>query len=1224
MHSTSRALVLLAVLLAAGLAPPASAQTGQADLEITLISVSNPRHLVPSPLTVHVENRGTAAFDTTRGWEIFIGWNGVAESQCINENALNNADQPCHLRFPPGLNPSIAPGQKLTYTVDWTPSQGYDQRGEGQIYGLIMPFGTVPNEGHRTNPPTMPGENSANNVRSFLVTVQAPKVRAMPARDAAPEETDKNVFWRWEQVEKECLKPTDVTTFGCRAKPGTDVRFAYTVHNLGTGTDSFVGEVVYASPSDQQALAAKGYRFTLNPSTVTVPAGGSQTVHLDVHVPESELHNEGVNINNTADPSPAAYLRWYSRENPAVHTSAEGHCKPDPLCVDPSLPTLVAGMRRGMNVTSNETYKVARAGHPISFNLRIENAGNYVDSFNVTILEERSTLNATWRPRITVPATIPARAAANATIDLFPPDDAVRGPYVMDVRVRSLGDPTGAAVTNLTFTADLQQRFGVLATLLPSSREVAPGEKAQYALTVTNTGNGPDNATVALGNLPGGWDVALADPVLRLPPRGEASTLLNVTAPPGMAAGAKAEVKVQVTSQGSNDASGQPLEKAPEVTATALVLSRPNPEMTLDGVAKRFVDAGGHTDYVLTVRNVGNVASNFTLATDNPDPAWAVTATPSYLVLDPLQSGTITVRLRAPGDATVGETLRVIATITSAADPARFDQETLIGAVSGSDLAVKGVLPNATAPYSGDPLALDVVLANEGNKAPGKNVTLRALFLQGGVERVIAERDYSSSDLPGGRRLVERLVWDTAGVEGAGVIVVRIDPSDAIREIDDSAASNEASVAVTLRTFDVTVTPPQGLSGRPGEKVTYGEKPHVFLVRHRGNSATEPVQVLVESQNGWVPEQARTLSLELPKGAEVPVPVDVLIPLRPGVAVDSLRVTVVPALRPGSVVSAATTTRVVDEEKPVILRTAADPATVKLGQNVTLEALVQDATGVASVTAHLVSPTNDTTVLPMAHVGGDRWVLAQTFNVAGRHRFFVEAVDRAEPANRNASRDDLAEFFVDPGSAPTILLAEGQATTIRTGTPVRLNITDPLGVARAAYVIRGITYEMTRPYQIDTSSFPAGSVEVAVEAENVYGVKSTARFTLTIDNAPPGIRSVRLNPENPAINEDAVLTIETDPKVTAVDVLIRKNGQVVETRAAERKGPGLFELLLNPGEGDYVLDVTAKDEAGNVKLQEGAVKFSAKPKSPFDVPGPGAWATLLALLAAVFLAGRRR
>ena len=1220
------ALASLALLVLPTLAatPPASAQTGQADLEIAQISAANPRYLVPTTVTVAVENRGTAPFDTTQGWQFFVGWGGTDVNDCINGGAIKQ-DQPCFQRFPPGLfNRAIQPGERLTYSIAWTPGQVGDvkQRGDGTFYGLIMPFGTTPNAAHKENPPSIPGENPSNNVRSFAVTVNAPLVRAVPLRDAAPDAEDKNEFWRHEQIDTECLDPNQTTVKGCRMRPGAEARFAYTVYNLGTSADSFSGALVYGSPDQERALQAKGYRFSLSTNVVALPQGGSQTVFLTVYMPEGELHNRGVNLNDTNE-GPSAWLRWSSTLDPAVHTSSV-HCNGDPFCVDPSLPTVYAGIRRGINATSNETYKQARAGEPVTFNARVENPGNYVDSYNVTILSERSTVNESWRPRINVPPSVGAFGAANVSIDLVPPADVPKGLYEMEVRLRSVGDATGAAVANLTFRADLQQRFGLLSSLLPSYVEAAPGEKTSYVVTVTNTGNGPDNVTLALGNVPFGWDVTLQDAVLQLPPLGSNSTRLNITAPAGMAANARADVKINVTSQGSNDPTGVPRVTAGELTASLVVLARPNPELTLDGAARRFVDAGAGTDFVFTLRNAGNLASNFTLVPENPDPAWAVTATPSSLVLNPLESGTVAVRLRAPGDAVVGETLRVIVTARSTVDERRLDQETIVGAVSGPDLALKGIIANTTAPYSGDPLALDVIIANEGNKAPGRNVTLRASFIQGGVERVIAERDYESVDLPGGRRFTDRIVWDTTGVEGAGVLVVRVDPSDAVREIDDGATSNEASLALDLRTFDVTVTPPQGLSGRPGEKVTYGERPHVFVLRHRGNAATEPVRVLVESQNGWVDPERTSLSMELPRGAEVPIPIEVLIPFRPGAATDSLRVTVVPDLRPGSPVSAATTTRVLDDEKPVVTGVLATPARAKLGQNVTLEATVRDATGVASVKAHVVSPSNDTTVLSMAPTGGDRWVLTQTFNVAGTYRFFVEASDRADPANVNATRGQLVEFLVDPGSAPVIRLEDGQPTTIRTGTPVRLNITDPLGIARAAYHIRGIRYDMPRPYQIDTSGFRNGTTEVEVEAENLYGVKSTARFNITVDNAPPGIRSVRLDPETPKANEDAILRIETDPKVTAVDVVIRKDGAILDTRSAERKGPGVFELLLNPGEGDYVLDVTAKDDAGNVKLEEGAVKFSAKPASPFDTPGPGAWLVLAAVAVAVLVTRRRR
>lgn len=1219
MPKTERRLVLLTTLVLAGLvlpplAPSAAAQA-QADLHVVHVTAGSPRYLVPATVTVTIENRGGVAM--TGNWQLFLGWNGLEDRDCINAHEgvsdQVNTNKPCYYRHGPA-DGAIGAGERKVITVAWTP--GGPQRGTGRIHAQIGPWG-IQTEGQEDNPTPLPTENPAGNVASFSVTVHSPVVTAVPDRVPVTDGGNPNAPWRWEQVTRECETPQNLTTWGCRATPGREVRFAFNVTNAGTIADSYTGYVQFTNAQKEADLAAKGYRFNLSPQPVAVPRGATERVYLTVYVPETELRNHGVNLN--VSDQDALRLRWYSSVNTDVHTSATRHCEG---CTDPTLPTLYAGVRRGMNATTNETFKAIRPAESATFNVRVENTGNDEDTYNVTLVPGTAGFNDSWQPRITEPPRLRAGEAANATIDLVPPEDAPKGLYPFTLLVRSNGDPT--IQKRIPFTADLLQKWGLASSLLPSSTQVAPGEKATYALTLTNLGNGMDNATLTLGGQPGGWDVGLSETRVRLAPFGSARVLLNVTAPPGTAAGTEARIKIDATSEGSNNPLGFPKEKAPEANALLTVLSRPNVDVTLEGASKKFVDAGASTDWTLVVRNTGNLASTFNVELKNPDTSWVATATPQTLTLNPLQQGSVSVSLRAPGDSLVGETLRVTAVVASASVPDRYDEETLVGAVSGSDLSVKSMVANTTTPYTGDPLALDIVVANEGNKAPPRNATLRVLLIQGGVERVIDEIDYPASELPGGRRFSARALWDTTGVEGPGVLVARIDPADAIREIDDSAASNEASLAIVLRTFDVSLTAPEGLSGRPGEKVTYGERPHVFLLRHRGNQPTEPVRVHVESEHGWIDPEKAQISLELPRGAEVPVPVELIVPQVPGAATDALRVTVVPTLRPNSVVSASVTTRVLDEEKPRVLDVDVTPAKARIGENVTIEALVRDATGVREVKARLVSPANDTSTLPMAHVGGDRWALRQSFTVAGDWRVFVEASDNAEPANVNVTLDDLVPFTIDPGSAPAIRLAEGQGTTIRSGTPVKLNVTDPLGVARAAYVIRGITYDMPRPFQIDTSAFPAGNVEVLVEAENVYGVKAQQRFNLTVDNTPPEVRKVTLDPEAPRANQDAILRIETDPNVESVEVLLRKDGRVLETRAATKKGPGLFELLLNPGEGDYVLDVTAKDAAGNVKLEEGAVQFSAKPKSPFEVPAPGIALLALALAGAALLAARRR
>lgn len=1229
MPKTERRTLLLALLLAggtmAGLAPPAAAQGTEADLQIVSFTAGNPRYRLPTTIHVLVENRGGTDYDplTSGGFHVFVGWNGVADANCITaeEGSVGapNVDKACYYRHRIDQADIPKNGGKLPISIPWTPIQ----RGEGTVYVQIAPLSNTQSADDATNQPDLPGEQSDNNLRTFPVTVHAPKVVAIPDRVPPPDTGDRNARWTFEQANATlCLDAPTQNHVGCRAVPGLEYRFAYNVSNQGTISDAYRGEVTYGTPDQKAALEALGWRFSLSPDPIAIAPGATSKVFLNVFVPEKQPHNEGVNVGRADLEQTTLRVRWHSSVNADVHTSHPQHC--GAACSDPTLPTVVAGVRRAMNATTNESVKALKPTETATFNVRIENAGNEADGFNVTLVPDESAVNASWRPRISVPPSIPAGEARNATIDLTAPEDAPRGLYPFAVRVRSLNDTTGRVVANFSFTADLQQRWGLLTNLLPSSNDVAPGQQATYALTVTNTGNGQDNATIALSNVPSGWDVRLSETLVRLPPFGARTVQLNMTPVPGTAANARADVKVDVTSEGSNNHTGFPKEKALQVTASALVLSRPNVDVTLDGASRRFVDPTVPTDWTLTVRNVGNLASQFNVRLANPDPSWAAVATPPSLTLQPLETGTVVVSLRAPQDALVGEVVRVVATVESASVPDRLDRETIVGAVSGPDLAVKAVTGNTTAPYSGDPFAVDVVVANEGNKPPSRNATLRLVFIQAGVERVVDEVDYPAAELPAGRRFSQRLTWDTTGVEGPGVLVARLDPADLVREIDDAAASNEGSLAVVLRTFDVAVTPAQGLSGRPGEKLAYTERPHLFVVRHRGNQPTEPVIVTVQSEHGWVDADRATFTMDLPRGAEVPIPVEVLVPLHPGAAADALRVTVTPAFRPGSPVVASTTTRVIDEERPQILRVQVMPATAKLGDNVTIEAFVRDATGAALVRAILVSPSNDTTALPMAHVGGERWALQQTFTVAGPWRVFVEAADNADPPNVNASRDDLVPFTVDPGSAPVIRLAEGQPSVVRSGSPVRLNVTDPLGIARAAYVIRGIRHDMPRPFQIDTSGFPAGPVEVLVEAENLYGVKTQERIALTLDNTPPAIRKVTLTPESPRANEDATLLVETEAQVESVDVLLRRDGRVVETRAATRTGPGQFELLLNPGEGDYVLDVTAKDPAGNVKLEEGIVKFSAKPKSPFDVPAPGAWALLAALGLAALALGRRR
>ena len=89
-----------------------------------------------------------------------------------------------------------------------------------------------------------------------------------------------------------------------------------------------------------------------------------------------------------------------------------------------------------------------------------------------------------------------------------------------------------------------------------------------------------------------------------------------------------------------------------------------------------------------------------------------------------------------------------------------------------------------------------------------------------------------------------------------------------------------------------------------------------------------------------------------------------------------------------------------------------------------------------------------------------------------------------------------------------------------------------------------------------------------------------------------------------------------------MDVIVKRGGERIETRAAQKQGTGLFILRMTPVAGDYSFDVVAKDVAGNTKLEESAVVFSAR--GDLLAPGPGALLVALAAAAAVALARRGR
>lgn len=1193
------AMLLLGVLMMQVM-PMASAQTDQSDLQVTQIFTRDPAIVGKvTTVVVVVENTGNAR-SAGSGYEVFVTHNGACldREDKLEETPPTAGEQdPARGCIRPGG--ALDRGGRAELTFRWVPRAG--QAGPLTIHTSIRsPTSSTSGIGGVTNPDTQTGNNERDHTNAIKVI--SPRVEIVPDRDAPPGRELKDA-WREGDITTDCPTGQVVIRTGCRAVPEQILNYNFFVYNRGNEQD-----VIKPSFTGIQEFVDRGYEFRFTSPSVTVAPNGTGNLGVIVVVPKHATTANEFKLNvNAISARVLVTSGWKSDVTSSVTEGA--------------MPSVLIKRVHGLNLTSNETIRISNVTQPTTFNITLNNTGNEIDRYLVRFHEGTGTINSSWGiPAPTVYEVGPgALNQSTIRLQLTPPRNATVGWHSINISVESVIDTTGITLRTMTLTADLKQNFSIRGQVLTGLVSRVPAQEASFTLRLTNDGNGVDNVTLRLAPLVQGFTGGLSQSVVTIPAFSSRDVYLNVTPPPNSPKDREYGFYVNATASGPLNTSPELRPKTDVLEARVRILPGSNLRVET-GPTSSFVDPSGKTNYTMRIVNTGNEKDRFNIETRSASAAWAASASLAQIDLDPLAAADITVSVTAPGIASVGETNAVEVVVTGTTDTTRSKTTKFESRISGPDLFVDRINLNTSAPYAGDDLQVTVVVGNAGNIAPTRNATLRVYLVQGGSETEIGTRDITPDRLRGGARLTETFLWsETLNHAGEGVLVAKIDPDDLISEIDESESSNERSSAITLRTFDLRVPPlAQGLSGRPGERVTYGEAPYTFVIEHRGNQPIEPVRIVVESENGW---GKRDFTFELQRGLVLNVTVDLLIPERPGVATDKLTMTVTPTLRPDSRYQVSTTTTVIDDVKPRINSVAITPARVVFGEKVEIQTEVVDATGLSSVKAVIVAPDNRTDTIPLQRADGDMFVGTASFSFAGTYRAYIEAIDRSLTPNTNTSRDVVVSFKVEPGSVPVIKLAPGQGSTIRTGAMVKLNITDPLGIGRASYEIKGITYELNVPYQIDTARFPNGTLEVLVTAENIYGAATTETIKLTVDNTPPGINKVGLTPEKPKVNEDVTLRIETDAKVAAVDVVVKRNGQVLETRSATKERDGVFTLILNPGEGDYTLDVSAKDAAGNTKLESGAVIFSAKPASLLPAPGL-AW--LAAIAVGVALALRRR
>jgi len=244
-------------------------------------------------------------------------------------------------------------------------------------------------------------------------------------------------------------------------------------------------------------------------------------------------------------------------------------------------------------------------------------------------------------------------------------------------------------------------------------------------------------------------------------------------------------------------------------------------------------------------------------------------------------------------------------------------------------------------------------------------------------------------------------------------------------------------------------------------------------------------------------------------------------------------------------------------------------------------------------------------------------VLAQP----GAVSYWIRAVDATTRNNTLDTSGSQAALLVGVRSAPLVeLLEPANNSVVRSGTPLRLRITDVHGLGEVTVREGGRTFLLEAPYVIATAGLSEGPHTFEVVARNRFGNPSATRFAVTIDDTPPRVQDGRVEPARPDPGQPVRLEVRTSQDARLASVQVSRDGRLVEEVPAE-VGAGLATATVTLREpGRYILSMRVEDAAGNAATLDLPVGVGV------GLPGFEAAAALLALAAAVAVvpATRRR
>jgi uncharacterized repeat protein (TIGR01451 family) len=245
---------------------------------------------------------------------------------------------------------------------------------------------------------------------------------------------------------------------------------------------------------------------------------------------------------------------------------------------------------------------------------------------------------------------------------------------------------------NATAGVRINSFWGVAVDCPNPEAIIGSGTTWHFFAEVRNVGRYHNRISVTAEGAPGSWTVGVTPAAFTLGPAGSSTDYVTVdvqvatdpTTPVG-------EYGIRLTATSLNETRDQD-----SVDLTVVIKGRWGVHLT-PADSRRPVAPGDAVVYRFNATNIGNTADDIVVeaTVPSPDPDWGVNDVNVFPLriedLAPDQGREVSLSVSAPFEATEGASLTVVLRVTSAGEPAQWDESTAITTVVLPDIAVVGL-----------------------------------------------------------------------------------------------------------------------------------------------------------------------------------------------------------------------------------------------------------------------------------------------------------------------------------------------------------------------------------------------------------------------------------------------------------------------------------------------------------------------------------------------------